>query len=470
MWWKMARVMLGLERPLKIGPYVVYGVALMAAKVAIDTLLLREAHRSPSWQFYLSPAGSDLRTPSGEIDPAMLGLLAAAIPFMVVGVWLTLRRLLDAGLPRWLAVLFFAPFAKFVFFVVCATVPSRDPARLVAVPAGPYRESRFVVEPARRPGTAFLVGSLAGTVVNLGAMGAAVWAFKDYAVGVFLLAPGVSGYLAALLVHQVSNDARARWAVLAAMTSYLLSMVFVVAFAGEGAACLVMASPLLGGSALVGGAVGHLVGSTARPGGLAVPGASALVMLPLSLAAEHLTPVGDATPAPVESVVEVDAPPEVVWRRVLSFPPLDPPTELPFRMGIAAPLSASIEGTGVGAVRRCEFTTGTFVEPIDTWNEGRELAFSVASQPDPMREQTLHAGPRPPHLDGYLRSTRGQFVLEPLPGGRTRLVGRTWYEVHMAPVGYWRFVSDRIIHAIHLRVLHHVAKLAEADARPRAKP
>jgi hypothetical protein len=81
-----------------------------------------------------------------------------------------------------------------------------------------------------------------------------------------------------------------------------------------------------------------------------------------------------------------------------------------------------------------------------------------------MKEWTLYPGPRPPHLDGYLQSTHGQFVLEPLPDGGTRLIGRTWYRVHMEPEGYWRLWGDAIIHAIHERVLAHVARLAEADA------
>jgi hypothetical protein len=55
-------------------------------------------------------------------------------------------------------------------------------------------------------------------------------------------------------------------------------------------------------------------------------------------------------------------------------------------------------------------------------------------------------------------------VLEPLADGSTRLIGRTWYRMHMAPVPYWRFFGDRIIRTIHMRVLKHVAALAEADA------
>ena len=70
----------------------------------------------------------------------------------------------------------------------------------------------------------------------------------------------------------------------------------------------------------------------------------------------------------------------------------------------------------------------------------------------------------PPHLDGYLRSNRGEFLLIALPGGRTRLEGRTWYEFDMFPQSYWTLWSDQIIHRIHQRVLLHVKQLAENRA------
>ncbi len=53
-------------------------------------------------------------------------MLALALPFLVVGLVLTVRRLRDAGWPIWLAAIFFAPMPiNVVFFVVLCLVPSR---------------------------------------------------------------------------------------------------------------------------------------------------------------------------------------------------------------------------------------------------------------------------------------------------------------------------------------------------------
>jgi hypothetical protein len=107
------------------------------------------------------------------------------------------------------------------------------------------------------------------------------------------------------------------------------------------------------------------------------------------------------------------------------------------------------------------FSTGSFVEPITAWEPSRRLAFDVTDSPPPLRELSLYSNVSPPHLDGYVRSQRGEFRLIALPGGRTRLEGSTWYQLQMAPEGYWQVFSDYLIHAIHRRVLTHIKKEAE---------
>jgi hypothetical protein len=188
----------------------------------------------------------------------------------------------------------------------------------------------------------------------------------------------------------------------------------------------------------------------------------ALAALPLVAWHDAEAPRGEEMRS-VATVVEIDAPPAVVWRRVVGFPDLPPPDGV-FRLGIACPLRATITGSGVGAVRRCEFTTGAFVEPITAWEPGRRLAFDVVAQPPAMKELSPWPEVQAPHLDGYLESRRGEFLLEALPGGRTRLTGTTWYTVDIHPEWYWAWWADGFIHGIHGRVLRHIQGLAEADA------
>jgi len=94
---------------------------------------------------------------------------------------------------------------------------------------------------------------------------------------------------------------------------------------------------------------------------------------------------------------------------------------------------------------------------------GFETTFDVEAQPPPMQEWSPYAHIHPPHLDGYFRSTRGEFRLIELPNGKTRLEGSTWYELDLAPFSYWSLIADQIVHQIHLRVLRHVK--AETEGR-----
>jgi hypothetical protein len=115
-------------------------------------------------------------------------------------------------------------------------------------------------------------------------------------------------------------------------------------------------------------------------------------------------------------------------------------------------------------VRHCNFSTGSFVEPITTWDEPRLLAFNVVSQPASMREWSWMHEIQPAHLHGYLQVQRGQFRLLPIvrDGQRhTLVVGTTWYQNKMWPNLYWRIWCDNLIHSIHMRVLRHIKQQSE---------
>jgi hypothetical protein len=140
---------------------------------------------------------------------------------------------------------------------------------------------------------------------------------------------------------------------------------------------------------------------------------------------------------------------------------LPPPPEWFFRLGIAYPMRARIAGSGVGAVRHCEFSTGPFVEPITVWDPPHRLAFDVTSQPPSMTEMSPYRTINAPHLEGYMVSRGGEFRLTALPGGRTRIEGTTHYTLAFSPETYWASYAELLLHAIHGRVLSHIKSLSE---------
>jgi hypothetical protein len=220
-----------------------------------------------------------------------------------------------------------------------------------------------------------------------------------------------------------------------------------------------MAVPLILPVGALGGVLGKAIAdSTRRP---AIELLGAILALPVFALCESA--VVDSPEFCVITSTEVNATPDTVWANVIAFPDLPAERAWYFAWGIACPERARIVGRGAGATRYCDFTTGSFVEPITTWDEPNRLAFDVTQQPPPMFELSPYSHVHPPHLDGYLRSTHGEFRLVALPGGRTRLEGRTWYQFEMFPQTYWTLWSDLVIHRIHERVLEHIKDLSERD-------
>ena len=275
-----------------------------------------------------------------------------------------------------------------------------------------------------------------------------------YGFTLFLLLPGVAGAVAS---WASKPESAGRAAGTGAIAGAVAPLVFL--FAGlDGAACVIMAMPLTAMIGAIGGGLAYAMDSfEVRARGLPM-----LLLLPSA----SLTWDFNAPPPvyEVRSSIEVAASPEQVWKYVISFPQLREPAEWFFRTGLAYPIRAHIDGSGPGAVRYCEFSTGPFVEPIQVWDEPHLLRFDVTENPAPLRETMLYPGVEPKHLHGYMVSKKGQFQLTLLPNGHTLLEGTTWYQHGLWPAQYWRVWSDAIIHRIHLRVLNHIRDLAGQDA------
>jgi len=365
---------------------------------------------------------------------------------------MSVRRAAAAGLDPWLGATVLLPLVNLATMAVLALLPDRPPPATAADGGGTAGIPAGLLHTLRAIGAAIATGALAFLV--------SIYAFGSYGAVLFLGTPLVMGMIAGFLYNRPA--AQTTWATLALGSGVMvLAGGMLLAFAFEGLICLVMAAPLAMPLAIAGALLGRWIAvMTATPPRHALP---LVLALPLLAGAESLS-----TTLPeyeVLTVVEVDAPPEVVWRHVVFFPDLPAASEWFFRCGIACPVRARIVGTGVGAVRHCEFTTGDFVEPITVWDEPHRLAFDVAEQPDPMVELSPWRHVHPPHLhDRSLQSRRGEFRLVDLGAGRTRLEGRTWYVFDIHPQGYWTLWSDLSIHAIHRRVLDHIKRLAEADA------
>jgi hypothetical protein len=432
--------------------YLFAGLLLFGLKFNVDRVVANRWNEPwKLYQYWLpDPILGTVTAPGNR--GFVVTLLLCAVPFILVGVILTLKRLRSAALPLWLVALFFIPFVNLIFFAVLSLVPAREIGVAGSSPPSWLPQSN---EGAIAAGVlAFVATAVLGGVTASEGLG---W----YGFSLFVGTPFMAGLVSGILLNARRDQGGPKTQTVAC-AALVISALAITALMVEGVICLAMALPFALPLTMIGAAIGRAIANSRTPRFPNPQFIGALLLLMPGISGMERMLVLEPESFQVRSEIVVNAPANVVWKNVVSFTELPRPTEPIFKTGIAYPIRAEIRGTGVGATRRCVFSTGVFVEPITAWEEPRRLAFGVEEQPPVMREFSFRDDLIPAHIsDQYLRSTAGEFVLEPLPGGRTRIVGTTWYQLRFWPSSYWRLWSDAIIHRIHMRVLEHIKNISE---------
>lgn len=453
----------GLRARVSRKQYLAWGFALAAAKFAIDTGIVY-GFTKKTWSplGYVLPS-LILRYDHMQNTPEAVHMLLAiaAMPFLWIGLTMSVRRAADAGTSPWLGVLFLVPVVNYLAIGALSLLPTKETAKWEPARVTPYRRPEDAGAPPPSgidlPSgvRAAMIGVLACILVGLSMLWLSVYGVGTYGMTLFFATPFTMGAVSSVIYN--AKYPRSPWRTMGlALLGTILTGCVVMLFAIEGLICLAMAFPIAAVLAIVGSVIAWAIMTSARssrsPAGL-------LLVLPALALGE--AKVSEPTLRHVTTTIEIDAPPEKVWPNVIGFSELPEPPYWMRRLGVAYPMRARIQGSGAGAVRHCEFSTGPFVEPITVWDEPRHLAFDVTSQPPSMTEWSPYQSVKAPHLEGYMVSKGGEFRLTELPGGRTRVEGTTHYTLAIYPEAYWVVYGEALLHAIHGRVLVHIRSLSE---------
>jgi Polyketide cyclase / dehydrase and lipid transport len=174
------------------------------------------------------------------------------------------------------------------------------------------------------------------------------------------------------------------------------------------------------------------------------------------------------------SVIEVNAPPQEVFKLIPGFPKIADDEANPrldaawFQLGLPEPQQSTVNCEGVGCERRCQFNQNIhFKEKITAYEPGKLLQFDVVSV---VGHQNKITGVDPHILPGglYFDNTKGEFKLTEVRPGVTRIEGTTWYHLQSSVNWYAKPYADVMLEAIHMRVLEHIKRLAEAKKQSAA--
>ena len=307
------------------------------------------------------------------------------MPFLWIGVGMSLRRALDAGISPWFGLSILVPFANLPSMLVLAVLPSANKSKISEtqkptavrdaevsrIVADLYRPS--MVEPMQNESSvwsssfmAATLGIVAGAAYLLLSVVLSVYVLHSYGTAMFFGAPIVTCAVSSFYLNRHGDRGfgitfgHSLLTLLAASLGFLL-------FGIEGGICIIMAMPIFVPVGIIGTVVGYAIAvSCHRPNHDERKGLYGCIAI-LPLIAWIETVIDKSPIIEARSQVIIQAPIEVVWERVINFPEITRPPEGILNIGVAYPIRASIDGYGTGAIRNCVFNTGTFVEPITQW-------------------------------------------------------------------------------------------------------
>ncbi len=244
------------------------------------------------------------------------------------------------------------------------------------------------------------------------------------------------------------------------ITAFLVLSVVALREAGI---CIVMASPFF----YIGSALGSWLSSLSLRKLRSRSMASCIAILPL--VGLPGPPIAPAPPHDdqVSSVIAIDAPPETVWRNTVEIPDIRP-SERKWTfshdiVGIPRPMDARIDGQGAGAVRHLRWTRGvTFEEVVTSWRQDKSLAWTFRFEPKSIPDSVEG------HIkvdSAYLKLLGGDYRLDPLPGGKTKLTLTTRYRI-ATPINFYCDLWGHVfLNDFHSAVLNVIRERSETQAR-----
>ena len=384
-----------------------------------------------------------------------LAMLPDMSPFVAIGGFafclgisgalalLSLRRTDRLGRGGWLALAAMIPTLQIIAVLILALLwPHRAEAEPLRAgdPAPPYQLAIGIFA-----GTALIVVAVAVSALTMGAYGWGLFVATPFLVGL------ITGFLANRNHLRSTTETFGAVAMAGALGTLALLML-----ALEGLMCVILILPLAIGLAVIGGAIGRAAAKR-----LIDPRQPfySIALLPLIFLLDAAMP--PELPIATRAAITVDAPPDAVWASLTADRPVREKPGLVGFAGLAYPVAARIAGSGVGAHRRGDFSTGTADERVTVWQPGRALAFHVLRQPPAMEEMSPYRKLQTPHLVGYFDTGEKRFDLTPLPDGRTRLTISAGHVLRIDPVLYWAPIARWAIGQNVSRILADVRHDAE---------
>jgi hypothetical protein len=284
-------------------------------------------------------------------------------------------------------------------------------------------------------------------------------------VGFILFTPFAMGFITVFLVERRSAQPLWTW-FFYPWIPVLGGLAGAGIFVWEGLICIAMFAPVAVGTATLGGVAAGLIARMVRSRAVKNGTLACIVCLPLLISPVEHQFLAQRDLRIVESVIDIQASPSTVWKNIERVPAIRTSELQPswsHAIGFPNPLEATLSKEGVGGVRNATFEGGVlFIETVDTWEPNQHLGFSIHAETDKIPKTTLDE-----HVTvggQYFDVLHGDYVLESLPGGKTRLHLLSRHRLSTDLNWYAHLWTDAVMADLQRRILHVIKARSESAA------
>ncbi len=291
--------------------------------------------------------------------------------------------------------------------------------------------------------------------------------FRVMTLGFMLFLPLAMGFVTIFVIERRRAQAVWIWFLLPWLTVGAAEAAMMAAV-WEGMICIVMFTPIALAASSLGGVAAGLIMRFMRSR-RAKRGTLACVMfLPMLLSPFESPFLSQRELRRVENVIEIQAPPATAWRNIERVPRIAS-SELQrswsHSIGFPDPVEATLSAEGIGGIRHATFQGGVlFIETVDAWEPERRLGFSIRAQteqiPPTMLDEHVTVGGK------FFDVLHGEYILESLPGGGTRLHLVSLHRVSTDFNWYAHLWTDAVMSDLQKRILFVVKRRSEAAQGP----
>jgi hypothetical protein len=285
--------------------------------------------------------------------------------------------------------------------------------------------------------------------------------FAVMSLGFICVLPFAVGFASVFITERRQPQPVLNWLLMSG-AAVLLGILGALLVFWEGLICALMFAPIGLIAAMLGGLIAGFWLRHRRKKTTAIP-LACIMILPLLITPWEGRVFARQDLRKVENTIEIDAPPAAVWQSIERVPRINARELQPswsHTIGFPNPLEATLSSEGIGGVRHATFEGGVlFVETIDEWEPPHRLGFSIRAQTEQIPPTTLDE-----HVTvggKFFDVLRGEYVLEPLTNGSTRLHLLSQHRVSTDFNWYAHLWTDAVMSDLQKRILFVVKNRAE---------